>query len=158
MRVRDTFLTLGRAWCVLLCTTLGACLDDLVDEGEPLCRTTSTAPEFGRSWVLRGFGTRSGCDDPRFEGDFTLGPSQSLSLQRAEDGRLSLEGSSALELGGQVEGGCVSLSTRESTAEGTLRFSFEGAYEPDFDEVTGRFTGEGPGTCRLDGTFTLARD
>lgn len=112
-------------------------------------------------WELMGSGSRSGCSDERLNADkFTLS-SLPFDVAQVSTGT----GVDTLELASQVsdsfqlkntrvEGACVSFTTLERTAQGTLSYDWTGSQQSD-GSIRGTFTSFGPAECAGSGTFTL---
>jgi hypothetical protein len=52
---------------------------------EPLCDPTASTKEVDGIWTIEGEGERTGCDDPRHNGSFKLGPSSNLAVDQSSE-------------------------------------------------------------------------
>jgi hypothetical protein len=133
------------------------------DGGAASQAETPPAAQVAGRWTLRGEGSLSGCEQPRFDtAHFELSALQ-LHVDQTEDERLTLASPPARGadqfhwVAGQVTADRISFSTREETRDGDIELFFEGRVEADaFFE--GRFTGEGPAGCRSRGRFDVRVD
>lgn len=125
-------------------------LDAFRDAGPPA--------DIGGTWKLTGSGRLSDCDDPRFETDSmrlssTLEIIQDGGALRLADGLLLAE--RFVFEDGTVREDAVRFTTLEEGEGLRILLRFEGRYDALINEIRGSFEGEGPGTCRSAGSFTV---
>jgi hypothetical protein len=122
-------------------------------------------PELEGQWRLTGEGTRTGCADPRLDGDVSIDTAmQVVVVQDAVEGVQQLrlaDPIAGFELTGEMRSDCrVSLRIVETTAEGAITYDLagnpQGGEDPGIED--GSFTATGPGTCVTTGTFEVSID
>lgn len=144
-----------RRTLLLALLTLSGC-EDILDAAIP-CEV-GFPPDLAGAWTLEGEGTRVGCADERLDGDFTIASGDPLDVDQ-DSGTLSL-GSPVpgFSLSGEVRDHCfVAFDVVEDTPDGPITYHFTG--DPDAVDgpgiERGTFTGEGPGSCRMTGSYEV---
>jgi hypothetical protein len=154
------------AFALCLPLVLGACqLDNLFPDlgvADP-CSSASGPTQAGGTWRLTAQGSRSGCDDGRFDGDFRI-PATQLEVQQISDtndpnqdtldlSQIPTVPGGSFTLAGTVRGTCVDFTTEEDGSAGFFRFVFDGTRQgPD---IAGDFSGDGPPGCVSSGQFRI---
>ena len=152
-------------------------------EGEQYtCDMTHVGEVLSGTWSLTAEGTRSDCEDRRLDGDLELELSVPLEvtamaqatigrptgdepeheadafverIRRADFEVRADDMPSELELGGSTIGSCATLVLTERLRDGDqLSYTLHG-YIVSSGEVVGELRGEGPGRCRVKGSFEL---
>lgn len=125
------------------------------------CSGDASAAELAGNWIVSGSGSRSGCTDSRYEGAFTLGPSQpiAVAVTTADAGASTstLAASSppsGFSLSGSAQSTCIKFTTSETTNGQTTTYEFSGTLQGT-KTVTGTLTGTGPGPCIVAGSFSV---
>ena len=160
---------------------LPACLGD--DGREPYtCDMHDVGEVLSGTWTLRGEGRRTNCDDRRLDGDLELELAVPLDvtamvvptvgrptgeepeheadafverIRRADFQVTADDMPDELELSGLTIGSCATLVLTEQLAGGDeLNYVLDG-YIVSSREVVGDLRGDGPGSCRVTGTFEL---
>ncbi|MBH25867.1 MAG: hypothetical protein CMH57_15780 [Myxococcales bacterium] len=134
----------------LACEPLEALYGDTCSLGE------GTAVLEGE-WVISGEGTREGCLDEDLNGSFKLGPSIALRVEQSganNDKITLLTPVSGFALDGQINGSCVDISTEEDWKGGIILRHYSGVVTPG-GNIEGTFSGSGPASCQVDGTFVI---
>lgn len=157
-RLPPPLLSLGGLALIALLalSTLSGC-EDFIDAAIP-CGVG--LPDLSGSWTLTGEGTRVECNDERLNGEFTIATAAPLLVDEDSDGDLSLGAPvPGFSLTGEVLDRChVAFDVVEDTPDGPITYHFFG----DPDELDGlgiehgTFTGEGPGSCRMTGSYDVA--
>ena len=149
----------------LLAFAVWACdLSSDPSEGSPYdpCSTsTGDDVQAGGTWTLTGNGTRSGCEDDKYDADNFRLTAQPLKVTQ-NDTSLQLDTSGSPKLASfqlqnaYVNGKCVKFTTLESGSQGTIKYVFDGTMSSSgSNAVYGTFTGTGPTGCSAEGSFTL---
>lgn len=123
-------------------------------------RFSCSGPErsFDGVWTIRGSGSRDECEESRLDTDLFEIRAQRLVFETV-DGHFFLdrEASGVSEdfdvLESEVRGRCATFTTLESTRWGPVRIEWQAAGTADPDVVQGELSGDGPGSCRLRGSF-----
>jgi len=135
--------------------------NDLSNTQDP-CNVAAGVIDVSGPWRLEASGERDGCYDPRYDGDFDLEATRTLSVsQRSADDGAGYEDElylfnpiTGLTFSGRVLGSCVEFETTEFDRGERLHYFFSGKLE-DFNSVRGRFFGDGPVGCQSDGGFKV---
>lgn len=154
---------------MLLVLGAAADCDVLQDDGRLDSPCNAARVEVAGAWSLEFSGTRESCRDPGLNGSFRLVGALPLSLAETpvegppNEAVISgeVDGTPAgtrVDVEGSMRGRCMELRLTERSAEGTSNrstlYTFDGVVG-EGGYVTGRFTGEGPESCRTRGSFTL---
>ncbi len=155
-----TISTRLAALLVALGAPLPACDLDSDWPFDRACAASVVPMSLQGAWTVHGDGKRTSCDDATLNASelaLTVGPldivQSGSTLTLAEP--LSLPpGVSFTFDGARVDGSCVTFTTTETSAHGdVVRVTFDGTR--DGSRLSGTFTGFGPGTCRLEGDFSV---
>lgn len=105
-------------------------------------------------WVITGTGQRDDCDDGMFDTSFfTLGPS-TLRIEQTASNDLQLgEIIDNFTFDGEVDRQCITFTTAEMDAAGTLVYEWSGLIVGS--DIEGNFTGSGPPGCEVQGDFEV---
>jgi len=142
---------------VLALLGLAGC-DTAYSELDPRCDPAEDTAQVAGTWTIRGSGRRSLCDDARWETDHFDLASVPLTITQHGD-ELSLEAppqdaSTFRILDASVSGRCVWFTAVERGDFGQVRYDFRGAAAGSHS-VAGELTGQGPGSCHIEGTFSV---
>ncbi len=132
--------------------------DTAYSEFDPRCDPAQDTAQVAGTWTIHGSGRRMACDDERWNTDHFELASVPLEITQQGD-LLSLdsppEGGSTFQLlDASVSGRCVWFTTVERGDYGQVRYDFRGAAAGSHS-VAGEISGEGPGTCHIEGTFSV---
>lgn len=168
---------------VVVPALLIACQDDVSGTPALSCDLPHTGRVLAGEWSLTGEGKRTNCDDRRLEGSLKLESSMPIEVTskaqattgpatgpttgsvadafvmriRRADYELALAPGAPKELAltGSAVGSCVGFSLTEELEDGdALHYEFNG-YITGGRFVRGDFSGHGPESCEVEGTFEL---
>jgi hypothetical protein len=127
-----------------------ACLDNTIQQN-------LTAYWVQGTWRLHGSGKRSGCSDPALNTeDVELG---SIPFRVHQAGyALTVEPASVttpFDFDGTVGARCVRFHTVEPSGTSEIHYDFPGEFVGT-RSIEGEYSGDGPGSCRSEGSFTLS--
>lgn len=145
--------------CVARSLLLALALAGCGSEDAPECAAGALPADLAGTWVVSGSGEWSDCSEEQLDGELTLRSPAPLTVEQAQGAggdSLHLVSAVVLEEGsfsfsGTVRGRCVSFSTVETHADGSLSLDFNG--KAGGSSITGSFSGSGPGGCRASGDF-----
>lgn len=143
-------------WLVAILTFAGC--DTAYSELDPRCDPAQDTAQVAGIWTIHGSGSRTGCDDAQWNTDHFDLTSVPLEITQQGD-QLSLDeppdGATTFQLlDASVTGRCVWFTTMERGDFGQVRYDFRGAAAGSHS-VAGEISGQGPGGCHIEGTFSV---
>jgi hypothetical protein len=127
-----------------------ACLDNTIQQN-------LTAYWVQGTWRLHGSGKRFGCADPALNtedaelGSIPFRVHQAGYALTVEPGSVT----SVFDFDGTVGARCVRFHTVEPSGTSDIRYDFPGEFVGT-RSIEGEYSGDGPGPCRSEGSFTLS--
>ena len=156
---------------------VGACNEG--DAIEVFCDRAHLGSEVDGVWMLEATGERTDCSEVRYEGDLDISSQVPIRIDSTEiepdagvpaspadafvdrivrRSTFSLDADTAPEnfmFNGETEGSCVAFEMIEDLGRGDqLHYVFEGEIGAA-GRIEGNFTGDGPKSCEVSGTFTV---
>jgi MYXO-CTERM domain-containing protein len=144
---------------IAACVLASACSAD--EARRRACAAESVDVEVGGTWTLSGEGERSDCRQDKLNDDLRLKSGMSFDVVMQPSGvdqaRALAKGpalaSGAFTFEGKVDGSCVDFATTETGSGFSLDLTFAG--DAAGRQIEGDFSGSGPESCELDGTFRV---